>query len=162
MMARRWKASLDALAQRMLLDPLPQKASLDVLPQKASVDALPHWPSPGTYKFEIVGEASYQAAITAICGGRTEESAQYQTQAVLYLEDSNPYDNKAVRVDINGRTVGYFSRKDARSYRTRLKRKGQERIVYKCNALIVGGWRRSRSDQGHFGVKLDLPFRSSA
>jgi hypothetical protein len=150
---RRWKASRDARRS--------QKASLDALAQKASLEALPHWPGPGTYEFRIMGASKYQAALEWICGGRTEESAQYQTEAVLCLEDSNPHDNKAVRVDIKGQTVGYLSREDARSYRARLKQLGQERTVYKCNALVVGGWRRSgrsRKDQGHFGVRLDLPF----
>ena len=114
-------------------------------------------PGPGTYEFDIVGESKYQDALEAICGGRTEDGAEHQTEAVLYLEDSNPYDNLAVRVDIGGHTVGYLSRKDARSYRQQLRQLGHERIVCRCDAMIVGGWRRSRTDQGHFGVKLDLP-----
>lgn len=114
-------------------------------------------PGPGTYEFDIVGESHYQQALEAICGGRTEESASYKTEAVLYLEDSNPHDNMAVRVDIGGETVGYLSRSDARSYRKQLKQLGHERLVCKCDATIVGGWRRSRTDQGSFGVKLDLP-----
>jgi hypothetical protein len=76
---------------------------------------------------------------------------------MLCLEDSNPFDDKAVRVAIEGRTVGYLSRNDARSYRKQLKHLGHARIVCNCRAVIVGGWRRSRSDEGHFGVKLDLP-----
>jgi hypothetical protein len=116
-----------------------------------------HLPGPGTYEFDIVGESKYQDVLEAICGGRNEDSAEHITEAVLYLEDSNPYDNLAVRVDIDGRTVGYLSRKDARSYRQQLKQLGHGRIVCKCDAMVVGGWRRSRTDQGHFGVKLDLP-----
>lgn len=29
---------------------------------------------PGTFRVPVVGEASYQGALDAICGGRTEES----------------------------------------------------------------------------------------
>lgn len=116
-----------------------------------------HLPGPGTYEFDIVGESKYQGALEAICGGRTEDSAEHVTEAVLYLEDSNPHDNLAVRVDIDGRTVGYLSRKDARSYRQQLKQLGHDRLVCRCDAMVVGGWRRSRTDQGYFGVKLDLP-----
>src|SRR5690606_10952807 len=112
---------------------------------------------PGTYEFDIVGESQYQGALESICGGRTEDGAELQTQAVLLLEDSNPHDNMAVRVDIQGQTVGYLSRKDARSYRKQLKQLGHSNITCSCNAMIVGGWQRSRSDRGHFGVKLDLP-----
>ncbi len=114
-------------------------------------------PGPGTYEFDIVGESQYQDELEAICGGRTEDSAEHLTEAVLHLEDSNPHDNQAVRVAIGGNTVGYLSRKDARSYRKQLKQLGHERILCKCNAMVVGGWQRSRTDRGHFGVKLDLP-----
>ena len=116
-----------------------------------------HLPGPGTYEFDIVGESHYQQALEAICGGRTEESASHKTEAVLHLEDSNPHDNMAVRVDVGGETVGYLSRSDARSYRKQLKQLGHERLVCKCDAMVVGGWQRSPTDQGSFGVKLDLP-----
>ena len=123
----------------------------------ASIAPQGRLPGPGTYEFDIVGESKYQDELESICGGRTEDSAEHYTEALLHLEDSNPHDNLAVRVDIGGRTVGYLSRKDARSYRNQIKHLGHERIVCKCNAVVVGGWRRSREDQGHFGVKLDLP-----
>ncbi len=114
-------------------------------------------PGPGTFEIDIVGESNYQSALEAICGGRTVESAQHTTEAVLYLEDSNPHDNQAVRVDIAGRTVGYLSRRTARAYRKQLKKLGQPRTVFKCDAMVVGGWDRSPTNQGHFGVVLDLP-----
>lgn len=125
--------------------------------RRRGVDEPVHLPGPGTYEFDIVGEASYQGALEQLCGGRTEESAEHFAQAVLLLEDSNPHDNQAVRVDIQGHTVGYLSRKDARSYRAQLRKLGHRRIACWCNAKIVGGWERSRNDRGHFGVKLDLP-----
>lgn len=114
-------------------------------------------PGPGTYEFDIVGESKYQDVLESICGGRTEEGAEHLTHAVLTLEDQNPYDNKAVRVDIEGHTVGYLSRQNARSYRKQLQRLGHPRIACVCNAMVVGGWERTPSDRGHFGVKLDLP-----
>src|SRR5678815_27496 len=84
---------------------------------------------PGTYEFDIVGESKYQDALEAICGGRTEESAEQYTEAELYLEDSNQFDNQAVRVTIAGNTVGYLSRENARAYRTQLKQLGQPRLA---------------------------------
>jgi|SRR6185312_16324868 len=113
----------------------------------------------GKYEFDIVGELQYQSALESICGGRTEEGAQKHAEAHLYLEDANPYDNKAVRVDIDGMTVGYLSRENARSYREQLTQLGLPNLIGVCNALIVGGWRRSSSDEGYFGVKLDLPVK---
>lgn len=112
---------------------------------------------PGKYEFNIVGESHYQAALESLCGGRSEESARKDTEAYLYLENNNKYDSLAVRVDIEGNTVGYLSKQDARSYRMQLENLGHRNLVGICSAIIVGGWHRSNSDSGHFGVKLDLP-----
>ena len=111
----------------------------------------------GGYDFNIVGESHYQDALERICGCRSEESARKDTEACLYLENNNKYDKLAVRVDIEGSTVGYLSKQDARSYRKQLKNLGHENLVGICGAIVVGGWYRSSSDAGHFGVKLDLP-----
>ena len=114
-------------------------------------------PGPGTYEFDIVGESAYQDSLESICGGRSEDSAEFQTEAILVLENSNPHDSLAVRVDIQGKTVGYLSRKDARNYRKQLEQLGHPNVTCSCKAMIVGGWQRSRTDRGNFGVKLDLP-----
>lgn len=114
-------------------------------------------PGPGTYSIDIVGESKYQSALEVICGGRTEESQKKIVEAMLVHEDDNPYDNKAIRVDIQGRTVGYLSRQDARQYRKKLTEAGYPGINATCSAMIVGGWERPGGDKGHFGVKLDLP-----
>src|SRR3546814_913822 len=109
----------------------------------------------GRYEFDIVGESKYQDALEEICGGRTDESAEKHVEAILYLEDQNPYDNQAVRVDVEGNTVGYLARDDARSYRKQIASAGHANLVGTCDALIVGGWERSKQYRGHFGVKLD-------
>lgn len=114
-------------------------------------------PGPGTYSFDIVGESNYQKALEKICGGKARDSAEFKTEAVLILENSNPHDNNAVRVDIENMTVGYLSRSNAKLYRKELARLGHANLTCKCKAMIVGGWSRSKSDQGNFGVKLDLP-----
>ncbi len=111
----------------------------------------------GRYEFDIVGESKYQDALERICGGRTEDGANDLVDATLYQEDSNPHDSQAVRVDIEGLTVGYLSRDDAHAYRKQLDALGQGPLVAVCKAKIVGGWQRGKSDRGHFGVKLDLP-----
>jgi hypothetical protein len=49
-------------------------------------------------------------------GGKSEDGHDHQCTAHLILEDDNPHDNQAVRVDISGYTVGYLSRKNARAY----------------------------------------------
>ncbi|MEN6543043.1 HIRAN domain-containing protein [Parvibaculum sp.] len=105
----------------------------------------------GSFSFEIVGEAFYQAAIELIAGGRTEEGVEVETPALLVPEPTNPHDHNAVAVQIFGHTVGYLSRPNAARYRA-----AHGLIPASCTALIVGGWDRGPEDQGHFGVKLDI------
>ena len=125
--------------------------------KKNSVSVRVNLPGPATYAFDIVGEASYQKALSKICGGKKEDSAKQYVEAELYLENDNPHDNKAVCVTIKGQTVGYLSRNDARAFRKQVKELENKKPTFLCKALIVGGWSRSKSDKGNFGVKLDLP-----
>ena len=114
-------------------------------------------PGPGTYSIEVVGESHHQSTLEAICGGRTEEGHWMEVTATLVHEDANPHDSNAVRVEIDGRKVGYLSSANARQYRKKLKEAGYPGITAACSAVIVGGWDRGDGDRGHFGVKLDLP-----
>jgi hypothetical protein len=116
-----------------------------------------HVEGDGEFQTEVVGESHYQGALESICGGRCEEGHNKEVLATLVLEDSNRHDRNAVRVDIEGTTVGYLSRPDARDYRRKLTKDGQPRATITCKALIRGGWDRGNGDQGHFGVCLDLP-----
>ena len=111
----------------------------------------------GEYALEIVGESHYQRALERICGGRKRDSVEKLVQASVVLEDENQHDDQAVRIDIDGMTVGYLPRHVARIYRLRLKELGHPRIVGVCNAVIRGGWDRGAHDRGHFGVWLDIP-----
>jgi hypothetical protein len=97
----------------------------------------------------------YQKALKALAGPKCEdgvEHVEHYCKATLVLENNNPHDDKAVRVDIDGRTVGYLSRDMAREYRRKVA-SGSMTV----QALIVGGWNRGGGDTGHYGVKLDLP-----
>ena len=116
----------------------------------------------GNFKFEVVGESHYQGAIEHLAGGRTEDGVREQRTATLICDDNNDYDDQAVRVEINGRTVGHLSRVDARTYRRVLADEGRAGAIVSCPALIVGGWDRGDGDIGHFGVKLDLPLAKRA
>jgi hypothetical protein len=111
----------------------------------------------GSYELNVVGEASYQSNIERIAGGRTSEGVRSHCEATLVPEDGNTHDPMAVRVDIQGKTVGYLSRPNAREYRAEIKRLGFPNGIFSCKALIVGGWERGTHDRGHFGVKLDVP-----
>lgn len=98
----------------------------------------------GDCNLEVVGESHYQPALRAAAG---KGEVRHHCRATLVLEASNRYDNKAVRVDVNGRTVGYLSHDEARSYRRAIKNCGD----LECDAVIVGGG-KGRS----LGIWLDV------
>jgi hypothetical protein len=118
-------------------------------------------PGPGRFDVETVGESHYQDALEAICGPRTEDGEDRVVEAWLVLEDANPYDALAVRVDIDGHVVGYLSRVNARVYREQLAAQAVGVVRASCLARIRGGWDRGPDDQGFYGVFLDLPTASS-
>lgn len=82
---------------------------------------------------------------------------EIKTDAQLIYEDENPYDSKAIRVDILGETVGYLSRENAREYRKELNDAGFYGRKAVCKAKIVVDWDRGGGDKSNFGVYLDLP-----
>ena len=71
----------------------------------------------GSHDLEVVGESHYQDALWRVAGGRTTERVRVETQAMLVREPDNPYDANAIAVWIEGSTVGYLCRDDARAYR---------------------------------------------
>lgn len=104
-------------------------------------------PGSGDFDLEIVGESNYQRALRRIAG---KGEVRHDCTATLIMEDDNQYDDMAVRVDIDGDTVGYLARAVARDYRRQIESYG--RIVGECNAVVIGGG-PGRS----LGVWLDLP-----
>jgi len=59
------------------------------------------------YSVKIVGESYRQDALEEICGGRDTESANLTATARLVREDDNAHDDRAVKVVIQGRHVGW-------------------------------------------------------
>lgn len=101
---------------------------------------------------EIVCESTYQPALENLAGPtREDDEARYCT-AMLILEGSGVYDTDHVRVEIDGRTVGYLAPADAVKYRDKKPAK-----VMSVSALIVGDRESSDGYSAHYGVKLDLP-----
>lgn len=106
---------------------------------------------PGAFAVDVVGESQYQRVLEAAA----EEGAV--VTAALILEDSNPYDDQAVAVHIDGQRVGYLSRANARAYRADLAAAGTPDLIVRCKAKITGGFETRDGARAHFGLKLDLP-----
>jgi hypothetical protein len=111
---------------------------------------------PGKYAADVVGESHY---LDRLAGGKTEDGHELDTEAMLILEENNPYDENAVAVSIDGEIVGHLSRENAVQHRAQLKVAGFHTAVAIVNARIVGGWKRAGGDEGYYGVKLDLPVK---
>lgn len=112
---------------------------------------------PGKFAAEIVGEGNYQDELAEICGGHCDDGVKHRCEARLILEDDNVYDDQAVKVTIDGMTVGHLARPFARRYRQRLADTGYGRANAVVDAVIRGGFIRPDGELGKFGVWLDLP-----
>lgn len=117
----------------------------------------------GQFRFPIVGESHYQAALAEFAGGYDKSGRRnVAAAAMLVPEADNPYDLNAVAVQIEGQTVGYLARDVAPVFRAALADAGFGRAT--CEAAIVGGWDRGEGDVGSFGVRLNarMPFSFQA
>lgn len=144
---------------------MQQRAGPERRPSPSLGVSTPHTGETGTcvlaaddedpFAFDIVGERAYQESLEAVCGGRCEDGVEHDCVAVLWPDPENPHDPNAVKVQIDGRTVGYLTRDDALTFRETMARYGVDTPA-SCDALVVGGWDGGARGSGAFGVKLDL------
>jgi hypothetical protein len=124
-------------------------------PRIATLDKFP-----GAFSFDIVGESYYQQELAEMCGGKCEGGHEKEVWALLVMQDDNPHDSHAVTVEMDTGIVGHLSRDDASRFRVAMQNMGMADCALKVPAKIVGGWIQANGDEGHFGVKLDLPITS--
>lgn len=118
-----------------------------------------HWPDLNEYDFEVVGESNYQMALKALRDTVTDPDEEATGLAILVPEDTNPYDDKAIKVTVQGLTLGYLSRDDARSYRRRLAAKKLGMVPASCGIKITGGYKLRDGTTASYGAQLDMkPF----
>ena len=110
---------------------------------------------PGAFSVSVVGASHRQAALQAVA--EREGGPGAIVKAVLVLEDDNPHDPNAVRVEIGGALCGYLSRDDAKTYRAHLVALAEPDLIVHCKAKIVGGFDTKDGGRAHLGLKLDLP-----
>jgi hypothetical protein len=102
----------------------------------------------GREMVNVAGESHYQDALRAIAG---PGEVRLATEAQLVPEPENEYDPNAVRVEVDGRKVGYLPRDLAPAWAPRLAELAARRRVGGCEATIVGGAETA------LGVFLRLP-----
>ena len=113
----------------------------------------------GQYDLEVVGESHHQRHLNVLSERYSKKVSDRELIAKLHYENTNPHDKKAIRVVIDGGTVGYLSHKDARLLRKRIEKVKPEGLIISCDAEIMGGKRVGFFKKTDFGVWLDLPIK---
>ncbi|GAA5629868.1 hypothetical protein Acal02_00465 [Acinetobacter calcoaceticus] len=98
------------------------------------------------YTFEITGEHSYQHHLREIARATDLTSKFIETTASVRSELSNSSHDHTIRVEIQGLTVGYLKKQDA-------KQLAGHNIDKKVSAVISYG-RLSGQNEESYGVKL--------
>ena len=105
---------------------------------------------------KVAGESQYQESLRQICGRKGDEAIRLEgKRAMLVPEPDNPHDPCAVRVEIDGMTVGYMSRGNARRYHKRVAamiEDGEEPVV---DSWI--GCHGPGAENPNIGVRLKIP-----
>ena len=114
-------------------------------------------PGQGKFSFDIVGESNYQDTLDQLAKQKKQRNEPLVYKASLLYESDNPYDENAVKVEIDRMIVGYLNRENAKYYRDQMTELGYEGYVVRCDAKIVGGWQDHRGQKAHYGVRLDMP-----
>ena len=103
----------------------------------------------GRALINVAGESHYQHALHSLAGS-TEGETRLETTAALIPEATNPHDPNAVKVEIEGKLVGYLPRQAAIDYGPMVKEPAERGRTAVCEAMIAG------RDQ-MLGVFLKLP-----
>ncbi len=131
--------------------------------ESAAPNGVFEWPELNEFQFDISDESRYQASLSKIIKqqkNNRNKAGELALNAFIIPEDSNPSDDKAVRVDIDKLTVGYFSKKDARSFRRRLAAKKLRNQVTQCMARIIESRTLGNGKASGYSVALDIkPFK---
>ncbi len=104
----------------------------------------------GSFGLKVKGESHYQDAIAVAV---IKNGIRGKIKATLVLEDNNRYDKNAVRVEIDGRTIGYLSRATAPLFREQLAQQGHPHATCSCRAKVTGG----TLNKPNYIVSLDVP-----
>ncbi|GAB3420195.1 HIRAN domain-containing protein [Flindersiella endophytica] len=156
-----------------LFDKLRAGRDIAVPLRQGGAQVGPRWPATfqvngGSDDLEVVGEASYQDALWRICRGRLGDRVRHDCVAVLVPEPTNPYDEHAVAVMIEGSLIGYLRREIAADYLPGLLNlMGRTGGHIALRGVVVGGGYRDHGpgmlgvwlehDPRHFGI--DVPGR---
>jgi hypothetical protein len=104
------------------------------------------------FQIEVDRDEHYQATLEAIAGPRRPQGINCYETASLILEGQN-----SVRVEIQGKQVGYLNSETSSLFRQQLIARGMPKGVGQCAAAIRGGSVSSDGRGSPYKVWLDLP-----
>jgi hypothetical protein len=107
----------------------------------------------GMFDVIVVGVSYYQEALAKICGNKRADGTALFKEATIVPYDDNPHDAHAVRVEIDGETVGHLGRKNAIIWRSKMISDYHSGAI-RCPAKI--SWDRNYDSARSYGVWLDL------
>ncbi|ODT69934.1 MAG: hypothetical protein ABS75_14990 [Pelagibacterium sp. SCN 63-23] len=113
------------------------------------------------WTFDVVGESQYQEPLVRYYRKHKGDGSNlFVDSVILRTENDNPHDPNAVRVELEGRTVGFLPRAKAIEYRSALADSDALESGATCSAKITGGFQLTEDikgrDRAHFGIKLNL------
>jgi uncharacterized Zn finger protein (UPF0148 family) len=108
----------------------------------------------GDKQVDVVEESHYQEVLERLAGGRSRSGAMKPVIALLTREPDHPHDRNAVKVTVDGETVGYIEKWDAKSIQPLMLRMQKAQQPAWVRATIVGGWEDDVSDRT-FRIRLD-------
>ncbi|MBI5951861.1 MAG: hypothetical protein HY865_09405 [Chloroflexi bacterium] len=115
------------------------------------------------YPLSIEGELHYQSNIQNVAMYIDDDKKSFREDsftAELFFEDENPHDpGNAIRVEIDGETVGYLADYRAKKYRKALQKIGITEPVIGCCGAAIFGKREDEYEDMNFGVWLDLDLK---
>ena len=104
------------------------------------------------FDLPIVGESSYQNALSRAMQGVKDYAGAGYIKAILAREPDNKYDANAVKVMTEDlETIGYLSRENAKNYQAAIELWEGAGYLIHCKARLSGGGRSK-----NIGAWLDL------
>jgi hypothetical protein len=110
----------------------------------------------GAFDVIVVGVTRYQEAFRSIFGDTGGQAVRMVGPAEIILDDNNPFDACAVRIEIDGKLVGHLGKQRARDWRSKMIAEGLSDPTT-CSAKVE--WGRGFKKEGSYGVWLDIDLR---
>jgi hypothetical protein len=127
----------------------------DTTSPPASSDTAVAFVRGGSDDLEVVGESHYQQDLWLLSRATFGDAVRTEIVAVLVPEPSNPYDENAISVQIEGHVVGHLARPVAQAYLPGLRKLMDSLGGYVAlKGVIVGGGQRGNGT-GFLGVWLE-------